>query len=654
MKQESRQSTIDIMSTTLVVAGGLLLAWLTLRLHPVLNRTQIELSYPLLYLGTAAAGFTLLSVTPLLPAVPFKFVERLAGWLNVRPPQLLLLLLAPAFALLARLAAGDGALARSPEIALAAWVLSMAFVTLGWVSRSSRPGASHPWQKLDWLAIALLLIGAFLLRGTYLDQVPATLSGDEGSAGLFAADFQQGRVTNLLNLGWFSFPSFYFWVQSWGIEFLGQTTAGLRLFSAVAGALTVPALYWLIFHLYDRAAAMASAVLLAASHYHIHFSRIGLNNIWDGLFAVLVLGALWRGWRSGSRTWFIVCGLLLGLSQYFYVSMRPFPLILLIWSGVAWWQEPTTFKQRLPDLIAAAAVALVVFLPLALYFTAHLDQFYAPMQRVSIFNGWLDTAVEITDRPRLWIIADQLRKSAFGITHIPLRSWYTPGTGLLLPATAILFCIGLIIALRRRAVSDALILIPLATAVVVGAFSQDMPAAQRYVVIVPLAIALCGLAAARMTGLIGERLTVPPDRQRIPLTVMMIALALFDINFYFREVPQTFTLGGVNTAVATAVGQTLKPYDAHNFTVYFVGAPRMAYRSHSTIPYLLPRSIGHDILEPLTAPPNFSLTPPTAFVILPERFNELSLIQQAYPDGEIQTINDEHGRVLFILYMITS
>ena len=57
-----------------------------------------------------------------------------------------------------------------------------------------------------------------------------------------------------------------------------------------------------------------------AFHFHIHFSRIGLNNIWDPLVMVLVWGLLWMGWQENDRRAFGLAGLTLGAGFYLYTS----------------------------------------------------------------------------------------------------------------------------------------------------------------------------------------------------------------------------------------------------------------------------------------------------------------------------------------------
>ena len=58
----------------------------------------------------------------------------------------------------------------------------------------------------------------------------------------------------------------------------GQDLNAFRLPTAIFGALTVPALYWLCKHLFDRRTAFVAALVLAALPVHIQMSRVGMNN----------------------------------------------------------------------------------------------------------------------------------------------------------------------------------------------------------------------------------------------------------------------------------------------------------------------------------------------------------------------------------------
>lgn len=575
-------------------------------------------------------------------------LRRLATYLGVTPGQLLLLAFAPALGLLAALAAGDKWLALHPVLAVMAWLAAIGTAVTG----AWRPGERRPRLPMaDGLLMMGLFAVAFALRAVNLERLPTTLSGDEGSAGLMAVTFLNGQADNLFTVGWFSFPSLYFAGQSLSIAALGQTAAGLRITSAAAGALTVVAVYALGRVLFGRLTGLIAAVLLGALHYHIHFSRIGLNNIWDGLFAAAVLALLWHGWKRGRRSSFLAAGLALGLGQYFYVTIRVLPLVLLLWVALAWRVDRPRFRGRLPDLILSGFLAGVVVLPLAFFYSQHPDEFNAPLQRVTIFDGWLDQMVAAEGRSGLAIIGRQMVDTAFGITHLPLRHWYNPGAPLLLPGAAALFVLGLLWALANLDLRYGLLLLPLAAVVVLGGLSQDAPASQRYVLAAPLVAALAALPLAESANWLGKAWPRYRPLTAVALAAVVAWLAYDNLHYYFAEVYDRYVLGGFNTEVATSVGRYLGE-QAPAPDVYFFGFPRMGYYSLATIPYLAPEVEAHDILEPLAEPPGWQLDGRTIFIFLPERAAEAGYVADAYPGGRRREVRNGRGELMYVIYEV--
>jgi 4-amino-4-deoxy-L-arabinose transferase-like glycosyltransferase len=68
----------------------------------------------------------------------------------------------------------------------------------------------------------------------------------------------------------------------------GETTEALRLQAAIFGTLSILAAYALTRLLWGRRPALIAAALLATYHFHIHFSRNAMNNIYDALFSMLI------------------------------------------------------------------------------------------------------------------------------------------------------------------------------------------------------------------------------------------------------------------------------------------------------------------------------------------------------------------------------
>jgi len=592
---------------------------------------------------------------------------RLADGLRVTPVQMVLLLLALPYAWLTRQAAGNDLLARSATVAIFAWLVAIGFAVAGSVDRTRRGGAPSAgsdeladapadgrrrhldrWDVAISLAIFALALG---LRAWQMSQFPNTYSGDEGSAGLFAVELLDGKANNLFGLGWFSFPALYFTVQSAAIALLGQTVEAVRLTSAVAGALTVVAVYWLGRAMFDRTTAVLAALYLAASHYHIHMSRIALNNIWDGLFGTLAIAGLWYGWKTGRRAGFILCGLALGLGQYFYVSIRPLPILFLIWAAAAFVVQRAQFRDRFHGLVLAALIALVVFLPLGLYFVDKPDEFQAPMNRVTIFGPWLEGELARGERTTADVILDNATNGLLGFTHEPLRLLYNPGSPLLLAGAAMLFLLGILWALLNFDLRYWLLFLPLLAVVASNAVSQDSPASQRYILAMPLVALFVALPLGQ--AVIWLRGQYPRYRAAVVAVAfaLLALVAAVDVNYYFNRVYSGgYVLGGLNTQVATEIAYFLRDKEPADQDVFFFGFPRMGYFSLSTIPFLAPEKQAQDVIEPLTGPAALPLRGPTLFIFLPERLHELEFVRQQVPGGTLQEFRSQTGELLFVVY----
>lgn len=595
----------------------------------------------------AVTGFTSGS----LPRIVEKPLRQFSRWMKVSPARALLLPLAPWLSFGAALAAGDAPHMKLPLIAVAAWLLAIFFASTGAKAYESEPKAGR-WSLGDVVLVGLLFTVAILLRGLWTGKIPWVLTGDEASAGLSALEFVDGAHDNPFSIGWFSFPSMYFFVQSLSIRLFGPTTEALRLPSALIGALTVVGLYAYARDAFGRGVALAASTYLAAFHFHIHFSRIGLNNIWDGLFMVTFSWALWSAWKSGRRSTFVLAGLVIGLAQYFYTSSRALFVMLPLWLVVAAVKDPAVFRRRLPHLVAMGTATLTVILPLGRFFATHPDEFNAPMQRVTILGDWLEKETTIRGEPPSAIIGDQFKKAALGFTHENLRHWYQPGHPMLLPLPAALFILGLILLLLKPLDLRHLWLgLWLIFSVLAVGLSQNPPAAQRFVFAAPVAAVLVALPVAGAASWLSR--AWPSYKLLIHFAVgaLLILVAAGDLSFYFGDFSANHRFGDLNTETATALGFFLADQEA-GLQVYFFGPPRMGYYSLSTVPFLAPKAIGQDVEAPLVSPPPWSLAGPTAFVFLPEREAELNLVRQRYPDGETVQQHGKDDKLLFTAYFV--
>ncbi len=149
-------------------------------------------------------------------------------------------------------------------------------------------------------------------------------------------------MRNPFVMGYMSMPTFFYWPLSWSLWLVGDGMVGLRLPAALAGTLTVPLFYGLVRSLWGRRTALLSALFLVTYDYHIHYSRLGANNVWDPLFAVLIFWAVDRGLAKRPGTAraplrvrpLILAGLVLGLAFYFYTGARLLPILVVVYAAL--------------------------------------------------------------------------------------------------------------------------------------------------------------------------------------------------------------------------------------------------------------------------------------------------------------------------------
>jgi hypothetical protein len=189
--------------------------------------------------------------------------------------------------------------------------------------------------------------------------------------------------------------------------------------------------------------------------------------------------------------------------------------------------------------------------------------------------------------------------------------------------------------------------------VITGAFSMDVPAGQRYVIIVPIAAILMALPLSEIYRWLLHAWPASRPFAVTGVVIIVLFIAFFDIDFYFNQVYEEYVLGGGNAQVALELAEYLQDQDEAEPIVYFFGWPRMGYYSIASLSYLAPHAEGIDINDPLTAAPNWELTAPTTFVFLPERMADFEWVQQVYPGGirDEFVINDQI--VLFTIYKYT-
>ena len=550
-------------------------------------------------------------------------------------------------------------------------LLWLAATALAWAALDN-PAKPHAWHASrithHVLIAAVLFLAALFLRYVNLSGNPFMLNGIEASLGLEAVRINDGLIRNPFGAAWLSNPALLLYGMALPIRLLGRTIFAVRFLSPLIGAATVTAVWLLGKRLWGRDAALLAAVLLAGGYFHLHFSRMGMTNIWDGLLVLLVLGLAALAWQRPpnapqQRTLWLAAGLTLGFSAYAYTASHLLPLmltaVLLLWLLF----DRDILRAQSRHIVAGLGLAFVVALPILLYYQNHPGVFMERWQALGILagqTGWLAAEAERTGLTQWQIFQQQLWQSVLAFNGSADKSpAFRPLVPLLSVGTAVLTVFGLALSVfRLRQFRYSLLVVWVGVTVLASALLTDTPQSHRLVIAAPALAILAGIGLAEigrlaLSGLQGEGAGKMAGKW---VTAVLLALALLfaanDTAYYFRQFPQANEYGDRNTEVADKMSRLLNELDG-SWTAYFYGPP-IIYNDFPTFTYLLPDFQADvnffDVAEDGVLPP--APTSNMAFFYLPERVEELADTQAQFGNGRVQTIAGQYGAPLFTVYWV--
>ncbi|NLE43096.1 MAG: hypothetical protein GX620_00115 [Chloroflexi bacterium] len=517
---------------------------------------------------------------------------------------------------------------------------------------------THAWEGI---LVVTLVTSALLVRSIGLERAPANLGGDEGTWGLEgAAMLTGGRVANPFCTRWLAFPSLSFLATGIVMRLAGTTVSGVRLLSAVVGALSVAGAFALARELFGKRVALYATVFLAFGHYHIHYSRLAYNNIGDALCVSAALWFLVRGLRRARAIDFALSGAAIGLGWYGYFGARLIGIIVVIYLAVRAARE-CSFLNRYGWLVAVmVGSAAVVVAPLMVHYGLHPEEFAARSSQVSIFgSGWLTNEVAVTGRSAAELLLDQCWKSisAFHYTLDPTFI-YRPTVPLLDAASGIFLVLGIIWFLgHMRYPGSQLHMIWLALALVLGwVITENPPASQRLVIVTPL-LAIAAGVGLNWVVISAEALIIGDRRLWHGLaSLCLVAVGAWNVQYYFLDYTPTRVYGNPTAEVATDLARALNQR-ADDCVVYLHASPFM-YWDFATIQFMAPDVTGFDV--PMPGDDSLPLVEPdpvrcNRFAFLPERMDEMAAVRERHPGGVQWTLFSEHdGRPILYVYDVAA
>lgn len=191
-------------------------------------------------------------------------------------------------------------------------------------------------NKYTFAILIIIFILAFSLRFYKISTNPPGLYWDEVSIGYNAYSvLKTGRDEHgkFLPLTFKAFGEYklpvYIYAGALSISIFGPTEIGVRMPSAIAGALTVILLYFLSLELFaSRRLALIASFLLAINPWHLQFSRAAFEA--NLALSFIVLGTLLFLKSKKGGVFLLLSSVLFSLTFYTYSTARFFTLIFTL------------------------------------------------------------------------------------------------------------------------------------------------------------------------------------------------------------------------------------------------------------------------------------------------------------------------------------
>jgi 4-amino-4-deoxy-L-arabinose transferase-like glycosyltransferase len=226
----------------------------------------------------------------------------------------------------------------------------------------------RPVSRLQWGILALITVGAAVLRLTKIGAVPpdpfydaAVRSMSLSWHNFFFGAFEPGASVSIDK------PPVDLWLQVASVKALGFTSTTLKLPEALAGIAAVPLLFEAVRRLWSPEAGIAAAVSMAVLPVEVITSRSDTMDAVMMALIVLALLLIVRAVETGATAWLLAGAVALGVA--FDVKLLESLVALPGLALLAYLGMPGSRRRRLAQLGVAGVVYVVVAL---LWLTATL------------------------------------------------------------------------------------------------------------------------------------------------------------------------------------------------------------------------------------------------------------------------------------------
>ena len=496
--------------------------------------------------------------------------------------------------------------------------------------------------RSEYALVAALTAVALVMRATWLSVAPPLIHVDEEAIGFDAWRAIHGQLGDPFGIGWGTNPSMGFYMIGGFLRVFGDDIVSVRLASAVFGAVAIPMMYLLLREMFGRWHALAGAVFILGYDLHLHFSRVGLNVVWDTPTMAAAMYFAYRASRDGHAFDFAATGVVCGLALYLYHGTRVVPVVIFLYFAYMALFRWRFARDHAGHLVLAGLAFLVAGLPIIAFYITHQHAFWARLDEAGIFqSGWFDQQRAL-GRSAESILWSQTRHAFGGWFYFADTSpffLYTPSRPLLHGLAVIPLIAGIAYSClhiddRRYALLFVGFVVP---TFIGGALTVGPPNAQRLFSAVPSVVGLISVGLWQL----GQRILGMRPALVGALAVFSAAgLASAGSWTYYSAAQGNLQYGLLVTTVSERYILSLSA----ETRVYWFGAPGV------TAEFSQLTMRGHHPIEAFDSVPKavkpVSLASPSAYVFLAGREARLQGVINACPGGQVRTISFEGQTVL--------
>jgi len=487
--------------------------------------------------------------------------------------------------------------------------------------------------KEQWLLLATVGLAA-LLRLVFLAQNPNGFYSDEASTGYDAFSLlatgrdRFGQIWPFFARSFGDYnESLYRFLTVPSVACFGLNEFAVRLPAALAGVLTIPAVYFMGRELFDRRAGLVAACFLACSPWHIQFSRIGFRAVLFPLCFGWGLYFFIRGLKKTSHLG--AAAALLALSLYTYSSARVFVPLFTIAAVVLFIGR---LRRQWRMAVPSALLFLGVLTALGVYWVSPNGMARARQALTPQPVNWLKNYLSYFSPAFFFLEGDtHLRHSPCGVGELHIMEALTLAAGV----------VYLVLHPRRE---HLLLMVWLVLYPIPAALTEPSHALRGIIGAPALAlISAAGIVGAlRWTGQRFRRLTGGA------LAVCFAACVVWFGYQYFVRYPLNSTVAwqhGMRRAVSHAAGGRFQRVILSGrftapeiFVLFYLRVPPDEYQRTGRLDGFETANMGDVVQHP---------GPGTLLLVHPKEFRAL---QARLPGGEVEWIKDPSGVLLIALY----